>query len=177
MINKPEDSESASHSLMYYKTSTLPLSALLKWQQLMNWEVQRFTNLPSEPCSWILIICSAEDTQVSHKREPVADADSQNLNLSICTSSLQPREWVIISCYHFIFYSYYSSALPLIPNDGFLIGYDVPDFVFRRGWKWENGSAERRVVQMSAEELICGKIHCIWKAMFMLRNVSLCISA
>lgn len=44
---------------------------------------------------------------------------SKILTFSIRSSSLQPREWVRISCHHFIFYFYYSTALSLITNDGY----------------------------------------------------------
>ena len=68
---------------------------------------------------------------------------SQNLNLSICSSSLQPREWVRISCHHFIFYFYCSWALPLITNDGYNDLWCAKS-LFMCGWEWVDGSAEGR---------------------------------
>lgn len=49
--------------------------------------------------------CSVIGAQLSHKREPVSHVgNSQILTFPIGSSSLQPREWVRISCHHFIFY-------------------------------------------------------------------------
>lgn len=86
-------------------------------------------------------ICSVVGPQLSHRREPASHVSIQNLNLSICSSSLQPREWVRISCHRFIFYFYCSTALPLITNDGFNDLWCAKS-LFTCGWKWEDGSAE-----------------------------------